>query len=662
MHQATKRLIFLGILWFFPLSAIGAGSKASSAIPDRREFPVSRSTSACENFYDYACKEAIAGFELREDRSKHVFSFSDSSERLLEAKKKFLLQLPSRKNLSERAKALSTVFQACMNESASAKEEKQTVKQLVDQVQKLKSRGEFLKFAASQMEKAEYSFVDWGATSNLEDSDWQDIFFLADVQTLPERSYYAKPEVVADFKSLVKKAFESIGLDKAEERAKWVVDFEAEFSKTYPVPAEIRELFNTKTGISRKQLLKDVPNFYLQSFLDRVPARTHLRNLTPANFAFLNSALEKQPLEVLQSVYLYHAVSPYLDDAYPEYFKQSFEFGKKHLGGPNVRPVRQERCTMYVMGKFTRELDAEVLPEIFPDFPEAKFIGLVEKVRSSIIHGIETNQWLSAQSKKAAVKKIRVASLQLVKPRNDAEWNFNPPGEYQLDTPYANNRTLEIHLMEKELKELSTVRDRSRWEMGPLTVNAYYSPSDNKFVMPIGILQYPFYDPILPDSTNLGAVGMVVGHELGHGVDDHGARYDSTGRMKQWMTNADIKEFQKRGQRLVKQFDQSGHNGTLTLGENIGDLVGLTFAYQAAFPKDEGTTEAKKNFFLQYARAWCGVIRPKYREMLIKTDPHAQMEARVNEQVKHQAAFQQAFGCKEGDPMVLPTVERVRIW
>src|SRR5690606_1457891 len=139
-------------------------------------------------------------------------------------------------------------------------------------------------------------------------------------------------------------------------------------------------------------------------------------------------------------------------------------------------------------------------------------------------------------------------------PRNDAEWNFNPPAEYAKDKPHANDLLLDKNLQEKELKELAQPRDRSRWEMGPLTVNAYYSPSDNKFVMPIGILQYPFYDPKLPPTTNLGAVGMVVGHEIGHAIDDHGAKYDAQGRMKQWMPQKDVKEFVRRGKKLITQF------------------------------------------------------------------------------------------------------------
>ncbi|MEM7645474.1 MAG: M13 family metallopeptidase [Pseudomonadota bacterium] len=202
--------------------------------------------------------------------------------------------------------------------------------------------------------------------------------------------------------------------------------------------------------------------------------------------------------------------------------------------------------------------------------------------------------------------------------------------------------------------------------MGPLTVNAYYSPTSNKFVMPAGILQYPFYDANLPDWVNLGAVGAVVGHELGHGVDDQGSKYDERGKVRQWMTSNDIKTFKKRGEKLIAQFDAAGHNGKLTLGENIGDLVGVTFALSAAqkvMPVDPVARErATKDFFLQYARAWCGVIRPKRVEMQLKTDPHSLVWARVNEQMKHQPEFHKVYKCKAGDKLYLPKEEQVTIW
>jgi putative endopeptidase len=149
---------------------------------------------------------------------------------------------------------------------------------------------------------------------------------------------------------------------------------------------------------------------------------------------------------------------------------------------------------------------------------------------------------------------------------------------------------------------------------------------------------------------------------MGHGIDDKGSKYDKDGKLQQWMSDDEIKTFASRGEKLVAQFNAIGHNGTLTLGENMSDLSGVSFAFDSAFPGGQGSVDAKKGFFVQYGRAWCGTKRPKLRESLLKTDPHSMNEARVNEQVKHQAPFAEVYQCKAGDKMWLDPKDRVKIW
>lgn len=637
-------------------------AQPTSEIPPRREFPVNASFKPCDDFYGYACSNVASSFKLRDDRSYHVFAFSDSNERLLEAKKKFLAGLSTEQALSPRGEALRTVYLACMDADAAKKEETELVKKGLDEMKAVADRAAFQALTARRVVSEDYSFLEFGALPNHDDPDRYDLYLLADLQSLPERAYYEKPEVMKDFEDIVREFFKTVGGENADARAKAVVSFEKEFSKTYPLPVEIRNLLNIKTGISRKAIQQQFPHLRTDLLLTNIPETTHIRDLTPKNFAWLENAMETTPLDTLKDVYLFHELVDYMDDAYPEFFKKRFDFGHKHLGGPAVRPDRQERCTQLIMHKFAKEIDAEILPRLFPDFPEEKFKVLAERVRGAIIDGVSKTSWLSPKSRKLAMAKMKAARLQLVKPRNDEEWDFNPPAVYSLTHPYENQRILRKNLILKKLGEMKTVRNRNKWDMGPLTVNAYYSPPDNKFVMPIGILQYPFYEPTLPDTTNLGAVGAVIGHELGHGIDDKGALYDAKGRLAQWLTPKDLAEFRKRGEKLVTQFNAAGFNGELTLGENIGDLVGVTFAYHAAFPKGKDAIDEKKAFFLQYARLWCTVIRPKYRELLNRVDPHSSGEARVNEQVKHQAGFQEAYGCKAGDKLYLPPAKRVRIW
>ena len=287
---------------------------------------------------------------------------------------------------------------------------------------------------------------------------------------------------------------------------------------------------------------------------------------------------------------------------------------------------------------------------------------LAEKVRASILKGIKANTWLSKKGKEGAVKKIKDAKLHLVKPDRIKDWNFKPVAKYSSTKSIENDFIISRKLRSKMFRELGEKRNKNKWWMSPLTVNAYYSPSDNKFVLPQGILQYPFFDSSLNDAQNLGAMGVVIGHELGHGIDDKGAKYDSKGGLNQWMSDADVKSFKKRGYYLVDQFNTVGHDGELTLGENIGDLTGLTFGYEAAFPSNKGSIKNKKEFFVQYARLWCGKIRPVYVKKLLKTDPHALGWERVNQQVVHQDGFYEAFSCKKSDKMFLDKSKRIKIW
>lgn len=640
----------------------------TSDIPDRREFPVNDKFNPCDDFYAYACSEALSEFKLRDDRSKHTFSFSDSSERLLKKKEKFLEDLnKSKAPLSERRQTLKTVYDACMNVPASTSEEKSVIKETLAAIASIKTPADYNTFNAKQYAAGRADVWDFGDIANQDKPLESDVYMLPDFMTLPERSYYDNKELAKDFQSVMTDFFKAVKLDKPEKRAAALFELEKSYAQVFPLPAEFRELLTKRVYVTRQDLLKKYPGIGLEYLLKDVPENVQIRDFSPASMKWLTDYLasagsDETKLAIIKDHLAWSTVSKFLDDSNPKFFKKWFEFRHKHLGGPAKRSPRKERCTDFVMDRFGRELDAEMIDVVFPNFPSEKIIGLGEKIRSAVISRMEQSNWLSPETRKEGIEKVKVMKLQLVKPSNDEEWDFNLPGTYEKDKPLSNRFMVNTKRREKMIQRISKPRNPNIWGMGPLTVNAYYNPTSNKFVMPIGILQYPFFDVNAPDEINLGAVGVVLGHEIGHGIDDKGSKYDKDGKIRQWMKDEEVKNFVSRGDRLVAQFDAIGHNGKLTLGENMADLSGLTFAWDAAFPAGFGKHELKRGFYIQYARLWCETIRPKFREMRLKTDPHAVGEARVNEQMKHQTGFAEEFSCKAGNKLWLDPDKRVTIW
>lgn len=642
-------------------------SEPSSDIPEKREFPVDEAHSPCVNFHDYICSKVENAFKLREDRSSHVFAFNDSYERLLLKKREFLKNLKNDKNLSKRGEGLKNNFLACMDEKSGAREERIWVKQLQKELAEIKSIEALTAYLNAKIEKGQSNFLGLGETENLLEPTQYDFFVGANFMSLPDHSYYEKNELINAYQELMTDFFLILRPEQpkttAQKKAKALMQFEKDFIKIYPLTDERRKRWSENRTITQADFLTKYPNLKLNALFKMIPEKTLIRLPIPESVAFYNEHLDAKNLNLLKDLLLWHSASDNMDDAYPAFFKKTFDFRHRFFGSPAKRPVREERCTMYVMSTFAKEMDEILMPRLFPSFPEEKFKKLVEKVRKTVVKGINKNSWLSDAARKEAADKMAHARLQLVKPLNDREWDFRPEVQYSSTHKIENMELLGAAEFKKMLQVISKPADHDKWAMGPLEINAYYSRESNKFVMPLGILQPPFYSIDGSEIENLGSVGAVVGHELGHGIDDIGSKFDQTGKLRSWMSEKDLKEFSARSKKLVEQFNKIGHNGELTLGENIGDLVGVTFAYDAAFSDGAtATVENKRKFFESYARLWCGVYRPQYAEKYLKTNPHSLGWARINEPVKHLKGFSEAYQCKEGDPMFISEKDRISIW
>lgn len=642
------------------LAKTSATTSPESAGP--REFPVNETINPCTDYYAYVCSATIKQFHLRDDRSDHTFSFDDLNEQLLGEKTKYLTALINATPTDPRAQMLRNIYVACMNEPAAAAEERAIVQEITTHVRALPTREAWLAFLGERILSPDLSAIAFATTPNLHNPDQLDLSLASDWMTLPDASYYHDPKILTELTKLYTMFFTTIGADRPEIRAARVVALEAAFAAHTLTPAEQRQSENVEHRITPQQIRARYPNVRMDPLLAAIPATTIIQNHAAKTLAHVNTVLGNAPLQDVEDWYLAIALHYYMDDAYPEYFTAWFDFERDFLGGPKTRPARSERCTQFVMETFGKEFDAALTPVLFPKFDEAPVRALVDRIRSALLAQIAANTWLSPPARDAALTKLRTARLQIATPHTDAEWDFLPSAEYHDNTPYANDRMAAQMSINKEIADLHAPVNHDRWEIGPLTVNAYYDPSHNKFVLPIGILRAPFYDPHTSDAQNLGGIGAIVGHELGHSIDDQGARYDETGKLHDWMTPRDHTEFSQRTAKLKTQFTRAGFNGDLTLGENIGDLVGVTTAWRALNTPTPAEQNIARPFFQQWARVWCETVRPEFAVLMQKTNPHVSGQARANEQMKLQPAFTRAYACPAGSAMTLPDADRVTLW
>jgi endothelin-converting enzyme/putative endopeptidase len=297
---------------------------------------------------------------------------------------------------------------------------------------------------------------------------------------------------------------------------------------------------------------------------------------------------------------------------------------------------------------------------------------LVENLKRAFAARIQTRDWMGEGTKKQALEKLSMFTTKIGYPDQWKDYS-----DLSIDSPVlAVNLTASAEFeYKRDLNKLGGPIDRGEWHMTPQTINAYYNPVMNEIVFPAAILQPPFFNMMADDAVNYGAIGAVIGHELSHGFDDKGSKYDGKGNLRKWWTESDRSEFERRAEGLVEQFSQfepvSGNfvNGKLTLGENIGDLGGLSVAYEAyrlslgggQAPLIDGLT-GDQRFFLGWSQIWRRLYRkPELLKRLV-TDPHSPSEYRVNGIVRNMDAWYDAFEVREGDPLYLKPEDRVRIW
>ncbi len=352
---------------------------------------------------------------------------------------------------------------------------------------------------------------------------------------------------------------------------------------------------------------------------------------------------------------------------------RKFEFYGAFLSGKKEIQPRWKRVTSATEDALGEAIGKLFIAKHFPEAAKKRMLVLVENLRIVLQQKIETLEWMSETTKEEALKKLALMRVKIGFPD---KWRDFSALEFKNNSYYENYRTASIFNMKYEFAKIGKPADREEWGMTPQTVNAYYHPLLNEIVFPAGILQAPFFDMKADDAVNYGAIAVVIGHEMTHGFDDQGRKYDKNGNLNDWWTEEDAKLFSERSQVLVDQFnkinikDEVFADGKLTLGENIADLGGLNIAFEAvkrAWSKEKPDAEIdgftpEQRFFLAYAHIWANNIRDKEKLRLLKEDVHSLGEHRVNGPLPNVEEFYKAFGITESDRVYIPVKERADIW
>ena len=495
---------------------------------------------------------------------------------------------------------------------------------------------------------------------------------------LPDRDYYLLDD--ANFKDIraaylahVGKMLTLAGDENAADDAKAIMTLETALAEKQWTRVDSRDRDKTYNKHDLARLKALTPAFAWDDFLKGTgitSAAVIIRQ--PSAFTGFSEQLTKTPLPVWKAYFKWHLLSteaPYLSKAYVD---ENFAFYGKTLRGVQENRPRWKRAVAEVENSLGESLGKIYVARHFPPEAKSRMDVLVGNLIKAYEQSIQDLDWMSAETRKQALVKLTKFTPKVGYPN---KWRDYSRLNVTVDDLVGNVlRSAEFeHAF--QIAKLGKPIDRQEWFMTPQTVNAYYNPGMNEIVFPAAILQPPFFSLNADDAVNYGGIGAVIGHEIGHGFDDQGSKYDGDGTLRSWWTDADRKAFEERTRQLIAQYDAyepipGQHvNGALTIGENIGDLGGISIAYKA-YKLSLGGKEAPvldgftgdQRFFIGWAQVWASKEREETLLLRVKTDPHSPSEYRCNGSLVNLPSFYAAFGVKDGDKMFKPAAEQVKIW
>ena len=640
-----------------------------------------RSADPCVDFYRFSCGGWIKANPIPSDQPAWSVYGKLGYDNL-----RFLwgiLEEASKANAKRTVpqRQVGDYFAACMDESAVEKRGAAPLKAGLARIEAIRSKRELGTLIGSlQLETGSSGFFfGFGSNQDFGDSSQVIAFATSGGLGLPDRDYYTKDddaskEIRAKYLAHVAATMQLAGETPAQaaRSAATVMSIEDALARASLTRVESRDPYNLYHRFDRAKLGALTPAFDWGGFLKvaRLEKLAAYNVTEPRFFEELERQLKSRSLDEIKAYLRWHYVrgeSPYLSRAFVD---RNFEFYSKTLHGIPEQKPRWKRCVALVDGQLGEALGQEFVRRAFDPALKEKILRMTNQVERAMEQDIRSLAWMSPATKDRAVEKLHALVNKIGYPD---KWRDYSSVRISRTDFFGNVQRAQVFESRRDIAKIGKPVDRSEWFMTPPTVNAYYSQQTNDINFAAGILQPPLYDPKMDDAPNYGNTGGTIGHELTHGFDDEGRKYDAQGNLKDWWAPEDAKAFEERSKCIADQYsgytivDDIKVNGELVLGENVADLGGILLAYmawkmetegKALAPRDDLTPEQR--FFVGYAQWACESQRPETLRVRAVTEQHAPGVFRVNGLVTNVPEFAAAFSCKPGAP--LAPEKRCRVW
>lgn len=527
------------------------------------------------------------------------------------------------------------------------------------------------------------SYFGIGVGSDMKDSKMNIVGIQQGGLSLGNRDYYlendeATQKIREAYKQYIVKMFRLVGDDEAtaQKEMEAVFNIEMRIAKASKSMVELRDPEANYHKMTFNQLLNDYPGIDWSTLLlcSGFPAISYVDMGQPENIREIEKLMADTPIEDQKAYMAFKVIENASGQLSDDFRNATFDFYGRVMSGTTQDRARWKRAIGAVQGVLGEAVGKMYVEKYFPASSKERMIQLVRNLQKSLGERIKEQKWMSKETQEKALEKLNTFYVKIGYPDTWMDYSgltIDPSKSYFENLCQASAFITDYYIQ----KDVNKPVDRTRWQMTPQTINAYYNPTTNEICFPAGILQPPFFNPEADDAANYGAIGVVIGHEMTHGFDDQGSQFDKDGNLKNWWTEADRKNFEARTKVMADFFSKIEvlpglyANGQLTLGENIADHGGLNIAFQAfkeataanPLPEKDGFTPEQR-FFLAYAKVWIDNIRDEEIRNRTKNDPHSLGRWRVNGALPHIDAWYKAFNIGKKDPLYVPAKQRVDVW